>query len=180
MSEEENIKIDKDTQPKYDLNVEYDNLSKEQKGEVQNKIDNFVETLYIAPHLFNKDTIHVLRLREEKLAMWRHNSQFAGGLLFFSGYIYYLIFYKRASFYFRNFCKLVAGTAISGFISGRIGEYYGNKWYYRKILVQFALLYNITNGEIEELHYKINELILKENREEEHKKSTLDNIKFKL
>lgn len=152
-------------------------LTQDRKLEIMNKVDNFLEALYLSPHIFDKEVFMILRKREEKLAAWRHNSQFAGVLLFSSFYISKRL---KTGFYFKNFCYLLFGTFTAGYLSGRLGEYIGNKAYYEKILWKLAVAYNITDNEIEDMQLKMTEVILKENKEEQTKKSSLDMVKFKM
>jgi hypothetical protein len=161
----------------------YAYLSKEEKLAVLNKVDNFLEALYVSPHMFNQEVFHILKKREEKLASWRHNGQVIGGAGFLFGYgVFKLrnIFSSYSGFYFRNFCYVVFSTILSGYLGGRVSEYVGNKLYYRQILMKLAMDYNISDNEIEEMHLKINEKILNENKEIQTKQSSLDSVKFKL
>ena len=152
-------------------------LTKEGKLDLMNKADNLLEALYLSPHLFDNDVFKILKKREEKLNSWRHNCQILGTGLFSTLYILRRL---RLGFYFKNFCYLVLGTFISGFLAGRLGEYTGNKLYYQKILWNLAISYNITYDEIEDMHLKLNETILRENKQEQIQKSSLDNVKFKF
>jgi len=155
----------------------FHNLTLEKKVDILNKVDNFLEALYLSPHIFDPDVFKILRKREEKLTSWRHNSQFIGGLLFST---FYILRRRGRGFYFKNFCYLIFGTLVSGFLAGRLGEYSGNKLYYEKILWKLAVAYNVTDDEIEDMHLKMTEAMLKENKEEQIKKSSLDSVKFKF
>ena len=160
------------------MNDSYINLlTKEGKLDLMNKADNLLEALYLSPHLFDKEVFKILKKREEKLNSWRHNSQFLGAGLFSTIYTMRRL---RLGFYFKNFCYLIIGTFTAGFLGGRLGEYTGNKLYYRKILWNLAIAYNITDNEIEDMHLKLNETILRENKEEQIQKSSLDYVKFKF
>ena len=159
----------------------YDNLTHEQRIKLINKVDNFLEALYLAPSLFDRNVMKLLKYRENQLTIWRHTSQLIGGVGFLSVYAYYKIFRSKGGFFFRNFCYLAFSTAFISYFAGRFGEYIGNKFYYEKILFKLAATYNITEDEVEELQFKINEDILKENKEEQTRKGTsLDNVKFRV
>jgi hypothetical protein len=153
-------------------------LSSEEKQEISNKIDNFLEALYICPEMFDNESIHLLKLREQKLREWRWNGTLIGGTTFVSLYLLNNI-RKRSGFYFKNFTRLVFGTIIFSYFIGRYTEYLGNKWYYEKIITKLALAYNVTDSEISDLHVKTNEMILKENKDQQ-RSSSLDKVKFKL
>ena len=158
--------------------IRYKDLSLEEKAEVENKIDNFLEAIYIAPNLFERDVIHTLKLREDNLKSWRHNGQFVGGLLFSVLYLYN-IKRKGYGFYFRNFVYLTSFVFVSSFAMGRLSEMIGNKSHYKDILMKLAVNYNISDTEIEDLHLKLNEFVLTENKEQE-RKGSLDKVTFKI
>jgi hypothetical protein len=161
-----------------DPNYDVKKLNIEEISEIQRKVDNFLEALYLAPQLFSTDIIHVLRLREDKLTMWRRKGILIGGISYLSLYgLYKLRSYQ--SFYFKNLMILMLTTGIISYISGRLSEYIGNKLYYQKVLMKIGASYNITDSEIEDLHLKINEYFLTQNKEEQNQ-SALNNIKFKI
>jgi hypothetical protein len=71
-------------------------------------------------------------------------------------------------------------TFLSAYSGGRAAEYFGNKYYYEKILFKLASVYNVTDDEVEELQFKMNEEILKENKEEQSLANSIDNVKFRV
>lgn len=173
MRQSNNYQQNKDT-----FTIKYKDLSEQEKAEVENKIDNFLEAIYIAPNLFERDVLHALKLREDRLKLWRNNGQILGGFLSLS--LYFL--YKRRNytgFYFKNFWIMTSFVLISGYCFGRLGEMVGNKMYYKDVLVKFAVNYNISDSEVDELHLKINECVLSENKEQQ-RKGSLDKITFKI
>jgi hypothetical protein len=156
----------------------YKDLSDEEKAEVENKIDNFLEAVYIAPNLFDREVIHTLKLREDCLKRWRHNGQALGGT---TAFLLYCLVKRRSGtgFYFRNFWYMISFVLFSAYGAGRLSEMVGNKKYYKDVLVKLAVNYNITDSEIEDLHIKINEFVLSENKEQQ-KKGSLDKVSFKI
>lgn len=156
-----------------------DSMSYEQKKDLINKTDNFLEAIYISPQIFDRDVFKILKYREQQLSAWRHNSQALGAASFL---IIYILRRMRSfrGFYFRNFFTMGIGAVITGYFVGRFGEYIANKLYYQKILLKLAMLYNISDDEIEDLHYRINEQILKDNMEDQTKQASLDKVKFKF
>ena len=159
----------------------YDAMSNEQKFKLISKVDNFLEALYLAPHLFGRYAIQLLKYREEKLSMWRHNAQAICGFSYLSIYLYRKLYKNAGSgFYFRNFGWMSFFAFLSAYAGGRAAEYIGNKYYYEKILFKLASIYNVTDDEIEELQFKMNEEILKENKEEQSLANSLDKVKFRV
>jgi len=71
-------------------------------------------------------------------------------------------------------------TILFSYFGGRGSEYFGNKFYYEKILFKLAAVYNVTDQEIEDLQFKLNEQILNENKDEQIKAGSLDSVKFRV
>ena len=71
---------------------------------------------------------------------------------------------------------------LAGYFGGRTFEYFANKWYFKRIINTYAMHYNITDAEIDDIHFKMNERILIKNKEDAVKKATgtLDNVKFRV
>lgn len=161
--------------------LSYESLDKQSKLKLINKVDNFLEALYLAPTLFDYNVIRILKYRENKLTEWRHAGQSLTGLTYLTAYA---IYKKKTmgSFYFRNFWFLFCSTAVLSYIGGRSMEYMANKLLYEKVLFSLAAKYNVTDEEIEELQFKINEDILKENQEKQNAgaKNSLDSVKFRM
>jgi hypothetical protein len=158
----------------------YDKLRDEDRVKLIGKVDNFLEALYLAPHLFGRDVIQILRFREEKLTMWRQNGQFVGGLTYLSFYLIKKLRNPGSGFYFRNFGWMTFYTFLFSYLAGRGSEYFGNKLYYEKILFKLAGIYNVTDDEIEEFQYKLNEQILNENKNDQIRAGSLDSVKFRV
>lgn len=163
---------------KYLYDGSFDSLSQDQKEELANKTDNFLEALYIAPQLFDSEVMSIMKLRELKLKEWRNNAQFLCGSLFAIAYSYNR--FITNGFYFKNFILLGLGTAMTSYVFGRISELLGNRMYYQGIVYKLAISYNITDAEIEDLQLKLNEAVLKEDSEENKKVSSLDKVEFKF
>jgi len=160
--------------------LSYESLDRPTKLKLIYKVDNFLEALYLAPTLFDYNVIRILKYRENKLSEWRHVGHILGGFTYLS---IYAIYKKKTmgAFYFRNFWFLLFSTSLVSYISGRSFEYMGNKLLYEKILFSLAAKYNVTDEEIEELQFKINEDILKENQEKQNQgKNSLDSVKFRM
>jgi hypothetical protein len=155
----------------------YDYMSRERRADIMQKVDNFLEALYLAPQIFDQEVFKILKLREKKLDQWRHNFQVIGGGLFLSAYIMSRL---SQGFYFKHFVRSFLFTGIFTYAAGRFGEWMGNKLYYKKTVIKLAVAYNISDDEIENIHLKMSETILKENKEDQSRKSSLDNVKFKL
>lgn len=159
-------------------NFNFDRLSDDEKGDIANKVDNFLEALYLAPQLFNKDVIHALKQREEGLAYWRNQGRLYGFML--SSLIYAGLRISRGRpMFFKNYTRMFLIGVAFGVFAGRFAEYLGNKLYFRDVLFKIALTYNIGDEEIEDLHFRISQDILEENRNKQMG-SSLDNVKFKL
>jgi len=83
-------------------------------------------------------------------------------------------------FYFRNVVNVICVTGLTGYLGGRTFEYFTNKWYFRDMIRKYAIEYNISDLEVDDLHRQIQEKLLIKNKEEQKAKGgTLDNIKFK-
>jgi hypothetical protein len=157
----------------------YQNMSRMEKEKLYNKVDNLLEAIYIEPTIFSHEVLHVLKLREKKLKLWRKTGQISGAVFFPIFYLFRLL--RRASgFYFRNFWILVTFTGLFAFVGGRTSELIGNKLYYEGVIYKLANIYNITDEEVDDLHLKKNEQILLLNKKNQEKKSSLDLIKFKI
>lgn len=160
---------------KYKLAKPFDSMSEEEKKSLYNKLDNFLEAIYLIPNSFPIEILQALKFREERLAFWRLSGQITGAATFSIFWIIYK-FRKNPNFYFRNFCYYGLFTGLSAYLFGRFFEFHANTRHYRETIFKMALDYNITDEEIADLHQKFNEHYLKENQV----KSSLDNIKFKL
>jgi hypothetical protein len=158
----------------------FDKLRDEDRVKLVGKVDNFLEALYLAPQLFGRDVIQLMRYREEKLSYWRHSGQLVGGFTYLSLFLIKKLRNPGSGFYFRNFCWMTFYTFLFGYLGGRGSEYFGNKFYYEKILFKLAAVYNVTDDEVEELQYKLNEQILNENKDEQIRAGSLDSVKFRV
>ena len=82
--------------------------------------------------------------------------------------------------YFRGVITLGASTILIGYLGGRTCEYFANRYYYKDMIEKYAVAYNITDEEIEDLHRSIQEKMLIKNKEDQIQKGgTLDRVKFK-
>jgi hypothetical protein len=162
------------------LDKSYDKLRDEDRVRLIGKVDNFLEALYLAPQLFDRDVFQLMRFREEKLTMWRQYGQLVSGLTYLSFYLIKKLRNPGSGFYFRNFGWMTFYTILFSYFGGRGSEYFGNKFYYEKILFKLAAVYNVTDQEIEDLQFKLNEQILNENKDEQIKAGSLDSVKFRV
>lgn len=160
---------------KYRLIKPYKSLSEDEKKELFRRLDNFLEAIYLAPSYFPIEILFALKYREEKLSMWRLSGQIFGFVTYSALWTAYKFRY-HPSFYFRNFCYYFLLAGFSSYLFGRFFEFQANIRYYRDMILKMANDYNISDDEISGLQQKFNEFYLEENQ----KKSSLDNIKFKL
>ena len=167
-----------------DENRDYSKLSNDKKARLVNQIDNFIEALYLSPHIFPKNVLKIMKIREDKLSIWRLTGQIIGGITIFGSYTIYR-FKSWKGYYFKNVCIALILSAVGSYASGRISEYIGNRMYYRDTLIKLAINFNISDEEISDLQLKISENYLERNKSEVNKnnevnKSSLDKVKFKV
>lgn len=157
--------------------TKWSNLSEDEKNDIAGKVDNFLEALYINPTIFHVDDLNILKLREEKLNQWKQTGTLVGAGLFSFTYFWHRF---NKGFFFKNGVRTILGVVLFGYFAGRFSEFLGNYLYYQNILTKLAVSYNITDSEVEDLHVKMNEAMLKQNQEVQSKSGSLDNVKFKF
>ncbi len=155
----------------------YKSLEKEEKMVIQKKVDNFFESIYLAPQLMDPEVIKYLVNREKKLSDIRKEFSYLGGITFF---LPMLIYQRRGLFKLKTLFWTTSGSIIFSYIFGTLAEYYCNNKYYKFPIMNVALRYNISDSEILELHTKLNEWALNQNKLQEHKKFSLDKVKIKF
>jgi hypothetical protein len=160
---------------KYKLEKPYDSLNEEEKKEIFKRLDNFLECIYLCPTVFPNDILSALKFREDKLSYWRFSGQLFGGISFSALWGFYkLRFYP--CFYFRNIAYYLILLGISSYSFGRLFEFQANIRYYREMILKMSNDYNISDDEVLNLHQQMQEFYLKENQ----KKTSIENVKFKL
>jgi hypothetical protein len=156
------------------------NMNPDQKARLVNRYDNFFEALYLSPHIFERKILNFMTEREKSLKSVRNFGQVVGSVAMF-------IFYLRRNvnsfrrIYFKNVCIAVLLSGFSGFALGRFSEYTFNVMKYKEKLYQMAWYLNISDEEISNLQFQMNENMLKlKQTEPVTSKGTLDKIKFKM
>ena len=130
----------------------YRTLSEDELTDIQNKVDNFLEIAYLAPHQLSTETLNLLSARETKLKTVKLGYQILGALVFSVPYYFHR---QKMGFYFRNFCWTIVGSLVFSNLFGNYGLYFYNRKHYKHMIMKLALNYNISDDEVEALHEKI-------------------------